>query len=57
MPTSSAAIRCSCGGTLPPLRQRGIAKARVAFQRQRILNIGAFSKACVSTSQTDLELR
>ena len=54
---SSAAIRCSCGATLLPLRQRGIASARVAFQRQRIANIGASSSACVNTSQTVFEFR
>src|SRR5579862_482163 len=40
------------GGTLRPPRNRGIASARDAFQRQRAPNIGASNKAVVRTCST-----
>ena len=41
---------------LPPLK-RSTASARVTFQRQRAVNIGAASSACVSTSSTVADFR
>ena len=44
----------SGAGTLRPPRCLGKASDRVAFQRQRMGNIGASSSACTSTSRTVL---
>src|SRR3984893_11260238 len=45
-------MRWMGGGTFFPPRKRRIANAREAFQRQRAVNIGASSKACVRTFST-----
>ena len=42
---SSASMRCSCGGTLFPPLKRSRASAIDAFQRQRVMNMGASSRA------------
>ena len=47
---SSERIRAIGGGIRFPLNRRGMASARVAFQRQRTPNIGAWSAAWTSTS-------
>ncbi len=45
-------MRWSAGGTRLPPRLRRSASERVAFQRQRVSNIGACRAACVSSSST-----
>ena len=40
------------GGTRRPPWKRSSASARIAFQRQRVSNIGACTAACVSSSST-----
>ncbi len=45
-------MRWMGGGTLRPPRKRGMASARDAFQRQRAVNMGASSMACVRTCST-----
>ena len=42
---SSAPMRCSCGGTFRPERNRGSASATPATQRQRVVNIGEHQAA------------
>ena len=49
---SSACMRWMFGGTLAPLRNRGMASETLAFHRQRTSNIGASSSAWVRTSRT-----
>ena len=49
---SSARMRCKWMGTRLPLRKRRTARARETFQRQRAMNMGDCSTACVSTSLT-----
>src|SRR5215813_12816333 len=53
----SDSIRCNGAAIFAPPRKRGTAKERVAFQRHRIVNIGASNKACTSKSRTVLEFR
>ena len=48
---SCASERWNCGGTLRPPFMRRTASDAVAFQRQRVPNIGASSSACTSTSR------
>ena len=48
---SSACIRWMGGGTLRPPMRRGTASDTFAFQRQRMLKMGASSSACTSTSR------
>src|SRR5215471_4583105 len=50
-------MRCSGAAIFAPPRNRGTARERVAFQRQRIVNIGASSSAWTKRSRTVLELR
>src|SRR6266480_3893073 len=50
-------MRCNGAASFEPPRKRGTASERVAFHRQRIVNIGASSSACTSKSRTVLELR
>src|SRR6188472_1793362 len=50
-------MRCSGAAIFAPPRKRGTASERVAFQRQRIVNIGASSNAWTKRSRTILELR
>ena len=45
-------MRCSCGGTLLPPLKRSSASAIEAFQRQRVMNMGASSSAWTSRSRT-----
>src|SRR4029450_9909496 len=47
---SSARMRCSGMGTFCPPSKRSTASARLAFQRQRLENIGAASAACARSS-------
>ena len=47
---SWARIRWSAGGTRLPPRLRRSVSERVAFQRQRVSNIGDCSAACVNSS-------
>ena len=48
---SCASARWNGGGTLRPAFMRRTASAAVAFQRQRVPNIGASSSACTSRSR------
>src|SRR6184192_360125 len=50
-------MRCSGAAIFAPPRNRGTASERVAFQRQRIVNIGASSKAWTRRLRTVLEFR
>src|SRR6202045_5344480 len=50
-------MRCNGAARFDPPRNRGTASERVAFQRQRIVNIGASSNAWTKRSRTVLELR
>ncbi len=50
-------MRCSGGGTFLPAREVFTASDTVAFQRQRVVNSGASSTACVSTCSTVRLLR
>jgi hypothetical protein len=54
---SSASERWNCGGTLRPPFMRRTASDAVAFQRQRVPNIGASSSACTSTSRALADFR
>ena len=49
---SSERIRAMGAGMRFPLKRRGMARARVAFQRHRTRNIGAWIAAWASTSST-----
>ena len=49
---SSARMRWSGIGTFRPPSKRSSASARVAFQRQRVPNIGAASAACARSSRS-----
>src|SRR5436305_5317545 len=50
-------MRAKGGGTFLPPRKRGKASATPATQRQRVLNIGASSKAWIRKSRIEAELR
>ncbi len=50
-------MRWIANGTRPLPRERSTASERVAFQRQRAVNIGEPSSACSSTSPTVREER
>src|ERR1700693_2148874 len=53
----SDSIRGNGAASFDPPRKRGTASERVAYQRQRIVNIGASSSACTSKSRTVLEFK
>src|SRR5258706_11966431 len=50
-------MRESCGATFLPPRKRGSASDMPVTQRQRVVNIGASSKAWISRGLTVFELR